>query len=85
MKTELEQEDIEKIATRVAEMLHTMGKQNYKLTLVDVDGLAEYLHVPTSWVYEQTRNRGDGCIPKVKVGKYVRFNIHEVLEWLKRQ
>ena len=85
MKTEFETEDIKAIAREVAAILNEMQQENYKGPLVDVDGLAEYLNVPTSWVYEQTRNRGDGCIPKVKVGKYVRFNIYEVLEWLKRQ
>ena len=85
MKTAFEPEEIRAIATEVAAILHEMQQENYKSPLVDVDGLAEYLNVPTSWVYEQTRNRGTGSIPRVKVGKYVRFNIYEVLEWLKRQ
>lgn len=45
--------------------------------LLDVDGLAEALKVPKSWIYEQSRT---GQIPKVKVGKYVRFKLNEVLK-----
>ena len=53
--------------------------------LLTTDELAEVLKVPKSWVYEKTRDKGNDSIPRVRVGKYVRFNIHDVLEWLKRQ
>ena len=85
MKTEFEPEEIRALASEVATILNEIQQEKHNTPLVDVDGLAEYLNVPTSWVYEQTRNRGNGSIPRIKVGKYVRFNIHEVLEWLKRQ
>ncbi len=83
MKTSLEQEDIDAIAVAVSEIVTERLKEN--TSLLDKDGLAEYLNVPPSWVYEKTRNKGNGSIPRVMVGKYVRFNIEEVLEWLKRQ
>jgi len=38
--------------------------------------LAELLKVQISWIYEQTRK---GTIPCVKLGKYYRFNLDEVL------
>ena len=80
-----EPEDIKVIAREVATILHEMRAEHGNATLVDVEALAKHLNVPASWVYEQTRNKGNGSIPRLKVGKYVRFNIHDVLEWLKRQ
>jgi excisionase family DNA binding protein len=49
------------------------------------DELATALKVPKSWVYARTREIGPGSIPRIKVGKYLRFNRSEVLEWLKRK
>ena len=83
MKTEFEPEEIRALATEVAKILHGMQQENGKGPLVDIGGLAEHLNVPKSWVYEKTRDKSNGSIPRVNVGKYVRFNIHEVLEWLK--
>jgi len=85
MKTLLEQEDIDAIADNVADLVLLRLKENHNTSLVDIDGLAEHLNVPKSWVYEKTRDKTKGSIPRVMVGKYVRFNINEVLEWLKRQ
>ncbi len=50
--------------------------------LVDVQGLAQILSVPKSWIYERTR-QGIGAIPHVKLGAYVRFNPEEVIEFFK--
>ncbi len=51
--------------------------------------LAERLQVPVSWVYEQTRHRGQvrntDPLPYRKMGRYLRFNWNEVKEWLDRQ
>ena len=85
MHIEFEPEDIEKISNRVAEIVLDRLKKNGNSSLLDSDGLAEFLSVPKSWVYEKTRDKGNGSIPRVMGGKYVRFNIHDVLEWLKRQ
>ena len=49
------------------------------------DELAEALKVPKSWVYSRTRERGEDTIPKLAVGKYYRFHLNEVLEWLKKR
>ena len=45
--------------------------------------LAEILKVPKSWVYTRTREIGPDCIPRIKVGKYLRFEINKVLDWLR--
>lgn len=51
--------------------------------LLTVHELAEKLKIPVSWLYSRTREKGEGTIPKIRVGKYVRFDETAVLEWLK--
>ena len=51
--------------------------------LVGVHELAECLSVPPSWVYSRTRLKDDGQIPHTRCGKYVRFDVDEVLDWLR--
>jgi excisionase family DNA binding protein len=53
--------------------------------LLTVDELAESLNVPKSWVYSRTRESGTDAIPRIKVGKYCRFVLNDVLDWLKSQ
>ena len=50
-----------------------------------VDELAESLKVPKSWLYSRTRETGPGAIPRIKVGKYIRFEKDRVMEWLMDQ
>jgi excisionase family DNA binding protein len=50
-----------------------------------VEELAERLKVPRSWVYSKTRETGLGSIPKVQVGKYIRFSESEEMDWLKNK
>ena len=47
--------------------------------------LAESLKVPKSWVYSRSRETGPGVMPRVKVGKYVRFELDKVMNWLRAQ
>jgi len=47
------------------------------VTLIDADALAKRLSVPVSWVYEASRQNN---IPTHRVGKYIRFDLNEVLE-----
>ena len=46
--------------------------------LGDVDAAARVLDVPKSWIYDRTRRN---AIPVVRVGKYVRFDLDELLKW----
>lgn len=48
--------------------------------LIDVRELSRILNVPVSWLYERTRK---GAIPSIRVGKYVRFNLQEVLAFFR--
>ena len=41
--------------------------------LLTVEELASELKVKKSWIYGQTRKKGEGSIPGFKVGKYWRF------------
>jgi excisionase family DNA binding protein len=53
--------------------------------LLTVDELAASLSVPKSWIYSKSREKGPGAMPKIKVGKYCRFVLDDVLDWLKGQ
>jgi len=53
--------------------------------LIGVTELAEILGVPPSWVYARSRETGPGSVPRLKVGKYVKFDLDKVMEWLKSQ
>lgn len=50
-----------------------------------IDELADQLKVPKSWLYSRTRQTGPGTIPRMKVGKYIRFHLDDVMSWLKEQ
>ena len=47
--------------------------------LLTPEQLAARLQVPVSWVYEQSRHNN---IPTHRIGRYVRFDIREVLQYL---
>jgi len=53
--------------------------------LLSVGELSETLNVPKSWVYSRSRETGPSAIPRIRVGKYVRFELDKVLDWLKEQ
>ena len=55
------------------------------MDFLTVDELAEALRVPKSWVYSRTRQTGTGSIPRVQVGKYIRFRFQDVMDWIERQ
>jgi len=48
--------------------------------LLSVEELAERLSLPKSWIYSRTRT---GQIPVVRAGKYCRFSLSEVINWLR--
>ena len=50
--------------------------------LLTVDELAKELKVPHSFIYSRTRQTGPDTIPMIRVGKYCRFRLAEVLKWL---
>jgi len=74
-RSELE-EIVEKAVKRA---LNGNGHQPELLT---PEKLAEKLIVPLSWVYEQSRL---GKIPTHKLGRYIRFDLQEVLASQKKE
>ena len=58
------------------EIQAAMGQNGHQTELLTSKQLAEKLIVPLSWVYEQSRL---GKIPTHKLGRYIRFDLHEVL------
>ena len=58
-----------------------MGEQG----LLTIDELADRLKVQKSWVYSRTRETGAAAMPRIRVGKYLRFDFQAVMEWLRRQ
>jgi excisionase family DNA binding protein len=53
--------------------------------LITVRELAAALRVPKSWVYSRTRETGENAMPKLIVGKYRRFILADVMEWLSKK
>jgi excisionase family DNA binding protein len=51
--------------------------------LLTIEELAGKLKVPKSWVYSRTRETGPGSLPRLKTGKYLRFEEGAVMEWLR--
>jgi predicted DNA-binding transcriptional regulator AlpA len=51
--------------------------------------VAERLQVKPSWVYEQTRERAEvrnpDPFPHIKMGRYLRFDWRDVLDWHERR
>jgi predicted DNA-binding transcriptional regulator AlpA len=51
--------------------------------------VAERLQVKPSWVYEQTRERAEvrnsDPLPYMKMGRYLRFDWKDVIDWLERR
>lgn len=47
--------------------------------LLTADDVAELLNVPVGWVREHSRS---GAIPKIQLGRYVRYERAAVQAWL---
>ena len=86
MKSELERGDIEVIVKEVVELMKPLlariAKQEPDITVFDVKGLAEYLKVNESWVYNQVHLK---TIPYFKCGKYTRFRKAAIDRWIEKE
>ena len=85
MKIELEPQEIEAIAQRVAELIKPMLSKSYTRVqdeqIFTTKSLAGYLQVKPSWVYKRVSN---GEIPYFKHGKYTRFKKSAIDKWLEK-
>jgi excisionase family DNA binding protein len=50
--------------------------------LLTADEVAEFLNVPTTWVRSETRAER---MPHVKLGKYRRYRLDDVVAWLENK
>ena len=69
---------LERLLRRIVkeEIRAIKGELNGNSELLTPEQLADRLHIPISWIYEQSRQ---GNIPTHRLGRYIRFDLHEVL------
>lgn len=83
MKFEInDNELVDSIVEKVVERLKPLLNNSYDPKddeLMDVKGLAEYLKVKESWVYDKIHTRQ---IPFRKAGKFLRFKKKHIDLWL---
>jgi excisionase family DNA binding protein len=65
----------------VRDEIHAASSNGTK-ELLEPEELAARLKVPISWVYEQSRQNQ---IPTHRIGRYIRFDLAEVLESQKKK
>jgi len=83
MVIQIEEQDIERIATKVCAMLQGVAPAGKADSIImDVEELAAILKVNTSWVYKQVQFKS---IPHFHAGKYPRFKRHEIDIWIQEQ
>ena len=75
-------EQIRAVVREEIKAAHATGNGNGTKELLEPEVLAERLKVPVSWVYEQSRQNQ---IPTHRIGRYVRFDLNEVLESQKKK
>ena len=56
---------------------------NSSQKLITPQELAEWLQVPLSWIYDRTRKSGPERLPFYKIGRYLRFSIPEIEDYLR--
>ena len=65
----------------VKEAVEDVMNGHKRVGLLTAEDLADHLKVPVSWVYEQSRLDN---IPTHRLGRYIRFDLREVLESQKK-
>jgi len=69
----------------VALIIFNIGGFVVNQNFLTISELADVLKVKKSFLYSRTRETGPGSIPRLRVGKYIRFELDKVLNWLKSQ
>lgn len=66
-----------------------MGNENMNLDgpdeLLTGDALCRVLKIKQSFLYAPVRRKGPDAIPCLKIGKYIRYRLPDVMNWIKRQ
>jgi len=71
---------LDAIKDAVKEAVKEANSNGHCTELLEPEELAARLKVPLSWVYEQSRQ---GKIPTHRLGRYIRFDLQEVLTYKK--
>jgi excisionase family DNA binding protein len=50
-----------------------------------IDEMASKLKVKKTWLYGQTLRKDKGAIPRLKVGKHLRFDSEAVERWIRER
>ena len=61
------------------------GREMDDQELLTVSEMAAVLKVKPSWLYFRTMKKGEGAIPRIRIGKYLRFNPVEVMAWIQEK
>ena len=54
-----------------------------QIKLITPEELADWLKVPLSWIYDRTRRAGPERLPVYKIGRYLRFSVPKIENYLK--
>ena len=65
--------------------LELKEKRKKPMELLTSKELAKTLKVGLPWVYKQTAKKGEGSIPRLKMGRYLRFRMDDVMAWIESQ
>lgn len=57
----------------------TLATEENRRGVIGVDELAEYLAVPSSWIYDNHHRLG---LPAIRLGRHLRFRKDDVDAWL---
>ena len=60
----------------------TNGQRQECDTLMTVQEAAHFLNVTVSWIYEHVRPEADDRLPVLKLGKYLRFDLRDLREYV---
>jgi len=53
--------------------------------LFTVDEIASFVKVPKSFFYQPNHRKGPDAIPCLRMGKYLRYRLSEVMAWLEKR
>ena len=62
-----------------------MEKQREQVEILTISEIAARLKMKPSFFYAPVRRKGPEAIPCLKVGRYIRYRLPDVMAWIERQ
>lgn len=62
-----------------------LSEDEKAIQLRNIHVMAKILDVPLSRLYRETMKRGEGAIPCIRIGKYIKFEPEKVIEWFRQK